>query len=298
MSRHGSIAEQLKGILAYRERPELDEPIVPIKTNWSTSATGTADKEDLINLAQDRKRIVTPSVAEIIRQVEKNEVEVNHQGQVVAIGSLRFSDGTQTEQAHRRTVDGKLERYMARMPTGAMLNTRDTSDVALGSGAVDHGGSNSFFQEVFKTQPHKYRKSGKRRKGRNFSSAEARAMLDEAITNTPIMPPIKYYPDGLPYGTARVGDNFLGMKKTTKGNGGSIAWQDLSTLMSERESWAAVMTEIGEEKSALDTAMNAKKMSDIGASAGFFGKKAERRGKRSLIAANDNLMQAIKKAAA
>lgn len=300
MSRHGSIADQLKGILVYRERPNIEEPIIPISTNWSTAPSGTADKEDLINLSQDRKRIVTPSIAEIMKQVESNEVGVNAQGQIVAIGKLQFSDGTQTEQAYRRTIDGKLERYMARMPVGAMLNTRDAADVALGKGAINHGGSNTYFRKVFKTEQHEYVASGKRRKGKNYANDEAQAMLDEAIANTEVMPLVTKLPDGLPYGTARVADNFIGMKIAASGNSGSIAWQDLSTLMSERESWAAVMSVITQEdKDALDASGEAKTMADIGQSVGMTMEYARRKGgRRRLIAANDNLMDAIKKASA
>jgi len=296
LSRHASLADQLKGVLAYRNRPETEEPLQPMQTNWRTTAANDNAPEDLIELAQDRKRIVTPSIAEIMRQVEDGPVVTNDEGQIIAIGQLQFSDGTQTEKAYRRTIDGKLERYQARMPTGAMLNSRDTSDVALGSGATNHGGSNSFFRDVFKTEPHKYVTSGKKRKGRNFTNDEAQAILDEAIANTPVMPAVKRYPDGLPYGTARVADNFIGMKKTTKAGGGTIAWQDLSTLMSERELWASVMAELETaDVEVLNTATNANTMTDIGVSMGYGGKRAERRGKRALLAANDNLMQAIRR---
>lgn len=315
MSRHGSLADQLKGVLAYRSRPETEEPIQPVQTNWRTLAANDNDPEEISDLSQDRKRIITPSIAEIMRQVDDGPVVRNEgiattlggvinkrltAGQTVAIGRLAFSDGTQTEPAYRNTLDGKLERYAARMPTGAMLNSRDTSDVALGSGTTDHGGSNSFFQSVFRTEPHQYVTSGKRRKGQNFTNDEAQAMLDAAIANTIEMPTVTKCPDGLPYGTARVADNFIGMKKTTKGNGGSIAWQDLSTLMSERESWAAVMAELDQEdKGVLDFTMRAKTLTEVGQSAGMSHEYARRKGgKRRLMAANDNLMAAIRKAAA
>lgn len=299
MSRHASLADQLKGVLAYRNRPETEEPLQPMQTNWRTVAANDNDPEDLIELAQDRKRIVTPSIAEIMRQVEDGPVVTNDEGQIIAIGRLQFSDGTQTEQAYRRTIDGKLERYQARMPTGAMLNSRDTADVALGSGAIDHGGSNSFFQDVFKTEPHQYVTSSKRRKGENFTNEEAQAILDEAIANTIIMPEVTKYPDGLPYGTARVADNFIGMKKATKAGGGTIAWQDLSTLMSERESWASVMADLpSADKEVLDFTMQAKTFTEVGQSSGMTHEYARRKGgKRRLMAANDNLMAAIRKAA-
>lgn len=297
MSRHASLADQLRdGLLKYRNRPETEQPIEPLQTNWRTTAANDNDPEDVADLSQDRKRIVTPSIAEIMRQVEDGPVVTNGEGQIIAIGRLQFSDGTQTEQAYRRTIDGKLERYQARMPTGAMLNSRDTADVALGSGAIDHGGSNSFFQDVFKTTPHQYVTSGKRRKGENFTNEEAQAMLDVAIANTPVMPEVTKCPDGLPYGTARVADNFIGMKKATKAGGGTIAWQDLSTLMSERESWANVMASLPtEDKEVLDFTVQAKTTYEVGASLGFEGRTAWRRGKRAMIAANDNLMSAIDK---
>lgn len=301
MPRHGSIADQLRGgLLKYRSRPETEAPIEPVQTNWRVMAANDNAPEEIADLSQDRKRIVTPSIAEIMRQVEDGPVATNDAGQTVAIGKLQFSDGTQTEKAYRLTIDGKLERYMARMPTGAMLNMRDTSDVALGSGAVDHGGSNSFFREVFNTEPHVYVTSGKRRKGQNFTNDEAQAMLDEAVANTAEMPPVTKCPDGLPYGTARVADNFIGMKKSTKANGGSIAWQDLSTLMSERESWAAVVGELTpQDKEVLDFTEAARSLADVGQSVGMSAEYARRKGgKRRLLAANDNLMTAIRKAAA
>jgi hypothetical protein len=50
-----------------------------------------------------------------------------------------------------------------------------------------------------------------------------------------------------------------------------------------------------EDRAVLDVAMEAKNMREIGITLGAWGKTAERKGKRALIAANDNIAAAIKK---
>lgn len=54
----------------------------------------------------------------------KNGLEVrNEAGQVIKIGRPRFSDGLQTEQGFKLTIDGKVVVAQIRMPTGAMLGS-------------------------------------------------------------------------------------------------------------------------------------------------------------------------------
>jgi len=106
MARHGSIAEQLAALRKFATTP--DHTPEPLQTNWTTVAANDNNPEDTEDLKHDRKRLVTPSVSEIMRNVATGDIEHNEAGQTVRIGRLRFSDGKQTEKAYRFTVDGKL----------------------------------------------------------------------------------------------------------------------------------------------------------------------------------------------
>lgn len=303
MPRHGSLADQLAALKSYRARPEIDEPIVPVATNWSTvHDANQACDEVVTDMRFERKRITTPSVAEIMRQCAPDEetgevdIERNKRGQIVRIGRMKFSDGDQYEKGYKLGIDGDVIEAKILMPTGAMLGMRDKSDVQSG-GTPPPIGSNSYFRDVFKTEAHAYRTRTKRRNGPSINHDDRKAILAKAYENTPVLPEVKKYPLGLPMGSSRVADSFLGMRKTTCAGGGGTGWEDMSTALIEREKWKAALASLSlKTRDVLDETAKAKNLIQIGALAGYKGKNAERRGKRELIAANDNLSYALKKA--
>lgn len=300
MARHGSIAEQLAPLLRYATTPDHDPE--PIQTNWATVAANDNNPEDVAEMAQDRKRLVTPSIAEIMRNVATGDVERNDKGQVIRIGRLRFSDGTQTERCIMSGIDGKPITGDITMPAGAMLGARDNVEAALG----DSGKSKSYVDlsnwwhqmTLGISLPHRFIPAGKmRRTDRAVSREDAAEDLAKAIANTPIMPEVKRYPDGLPCGMKQVADAFVGMRKGRKGETGSMAWQDFATLKSARSAWRDVVQSLDpENKATLDAALTAKNMAELGGCAPK--RTAIRRGKARLIAANNDLMHAIESFAA
>lgn len=300
MARHGSLAEQLAAVRRFATEP--DHQPEPLQTNWSVVPANDNNPDEIEDLKHDRKRLVTPSVAEIMKNVATGEVERNEAGQVVRIGRLRFSDGTQTEKAYRLTIDGGVEEYAARMPAGAMLGSRDKVDVALGGddNPQEVTDSNQYFADMLDTKKARYL-TGKKHKGPRvrMTADEGRAELAKAYANTD-MSKVTFTrcPDGLPCGSARIADSFLGMQKTTCAGGGSMMWQDIVTAMADRKEWFDAVDELkDEDRATLEAARTARNMADIGLKAGHQGKQAERQGKRRLMAANDNLMAALRKAA-
>jgi hypothetical protein len=285
-----------KAMLAYRNRPE-GEP-EPVQTNWSTVAANDNNPEDVVDLRHERDLRMTPSVDEIMHSVAMNEVERNEAGQVVRIGKIRFSDGTQTEKADALGIDGDVITIDARMPVGAMLGTREKSERAAG-GAIAQSFtkmSNNYFADLLGTGAHRYLPRTVRRNGTNRTAEQSREDLAQAIANTATMPNVKRYPDALPCGQKNAADAFLGMRITPSGKGGSMAWDDLATKSEARRQWREVLRDLrDEDRAVLDVAMEAKNMREIGITLGAWGKTAERKGKRALIAANDNIAAAIKK---
>ncbi|MBO9194342.1 hypothetical protein J5277_09515 [Rhizobium sp. 16-449-1b] len=300
MARHGSLAEQLIGVRLFATTPDHEPE--PVQTNWSVVPANDNNPEDVEGMAAERRWRMKPSVEEIMRAVDSGEIERNGDGQVVRIGRIRFSDGSQTEQGFKLTIDGKVVAAQIRMPAGAMLGTKDAAENQLGAEEDSQAAaaSNRYFADLLKTLPHRYRSGGKRRRGRNYSRDEAAAMLAEAYANTNMaMVTFTRYPDGLPCGSPKMAQVFPGMVKTCTGESGSMAWQDIVIAKADRDVWAATVDSLSHsDRQVLDAAATAGNMKDIGTSMGFAGKTAERRGKRSLIAANDNLMRAIEAYAA
>ena len=300
MPRHGSLAEQLKALLEYRNRPETVEPV---KTNWTTVPANTnADPAEIADYGFERHLRITPSVEEIMRQVDANPPERNDTGQIVRIGKLRFSDGNQTERAYTHGADGKLIQYDAPMPVGAMLGTRDKAETQLGGRGYSNEDllrSNDHFAELLGTIAPRYVKGTKRRNGKSYTADESRAMLAEAYANTPTLPPVKRYAPGLPCASQRIADCFVGMQKGKKGESGAIAWEDIAMSKVNKEIWDAALAYMtkGDTKT-LDAAMSARNTYSIGSDHGYSGRSAWRNGKRALLAATDNLREALKLSAA
>lgn len=296
MARHTSIAEQLKGFMAYRTRPETKEPIVPVKSNWTViPANDNVAPEEIVDFGFERKLLITPSVKEIMLNVDGGDVERNDNGQEVRIGRLSFSDGTQTERAYTHGPEGKLVQYDARMPTGAMLGCREKADSQLGGRGDSQSyteQSNLYFAQMLGAIEPRYIKGGKRKNGKSCTADEARGILVEAYANTPVMPKVKKFKKGLPCASPRVADSFLGMQKGKKGESGTIMWQDIAGHIVQREIWEAAMAYVSDnDVETLDAALEAKTFADIGGTGSK--RAAERRGKRRLLAANDNICNAM-----
>lgn len=291
--RHGSLAEQLAGIRLYVTTPDHEPD--PLQTNFAVVPANDNNPEDIEGMKVERRWRMKPSVEEIMRQVTSHPEEKNEQGQTIRIGSLRFSDGTQTEQAFKLTIDGKVVAFQARMPAGALLGTKDAAESQLG-GEEDSQhvtASNKYFAEMLDTLPHRYRAGGKRKRGANTSHEDAKRELAEAYANTD-MSKVTFtrYPDGLPCGSAKVADSFLGMQKGKKGESGSVMWQDIVSAKADRDIWAATVASLSEsDRAVLDAASTARSFEELGGNAPK--RSAIRRGKKALMAANDNIMAAI-----
>lgn len=299
MTQRASLSEQLAALMAYRNRPE--GPHEPLGSNWATTPANSND-EDVSAFSQERDIRMTPSVAEIMRQVETGDVEKNAKGQIIRIGKLRFSDGTQTEKDFKRGADRSVIEYDRVMPVGAMLGCREKAETALGgrgySGAYLRR-SNEYFAETLEADIPARIKRGKRKNGPGFSRDEVQAMLDEAISNTPNMPPVKRYPTGLPAVAERVAENFNGMQ-TAVGGGSEVPapWQDMVAAIVQREIWDSAMAEMkSEDVATLDVAMDAGTYAEVGIAAGQSPSYADKKsgGRKRLQAANDNLSAALRK---
>ncbi|WP_271025301.1 hypothetical protein [Rhizobium sp. RCAM05973] len=316
MTRHASLAEQLTALKTYATTPDHEPE--QLQTNWTLVAANDNNPEDTEGMTVERRWRMKPSIEEIVRQVEEGDVErngattemttyngVEHKthsvhGPIVRIGRLRFSDGTQTERGHKLTIDGKVVATQIRMPVGAMLGTKDAAESQLGAEEDSQHvtASNRYFADLMKTLPHRYRPGGKRRPGRNYTRAEAIEMLAEAKANTDMSKvTITKYPDGLPCGSQKMADVFPGMVKTQQGESGSLAWQDIVIAKADRDVWASSIAALSDtDKTTLDSAVGASSFADLGGDAPR--RTAFRKGRRALIAANDNLMEAIKAYAA
>ncbi|WP_128755610.1 hypothetical protein [Metarhizobium album] len=308
MARHGSLADQLTALREFVSRPE--ETSAPDQTSWSVVAANDNNPEDFSDVHVERRISLRPSTEEMMRQsksrfergpeVYSEVLRRNVPGPIIRIGNLRFSDGGQTERCMMAGIDGEPVAGSIRMPIGSMLGTKEQQERPLGGTGASPGESNAWFCDAFDVCHHEYVPGGKRRSGRSFSRDEAAAMLAEAIANTPVMPEVYQCEDGIAAGTARYADNFIGMKKAPKGSGGSIAWQDLSDKIAEREKWEEIERSLSDEDlTVLNAAANAKSYAEIGLAVRQSPEYARRKGgRRALIAANDNLMAAISAATA
>lgn len=317
MTRHGSLVDQLSAFMAYQQRPagatpdEPDEPITPIHTNWSITPANDNNPEDVAGMRIERRWRMKPSIADMVKRLEDvvfddrgnpvSGVFERRNGTIVRLGGLNFSDGTQTEQAHKLTIDGKVVPFQARMPAGALLGCKDAAETQLGSdeNPSEVTESNHYFADVLKVPVPRYKPGSKRKRGKSYTVVESRIILADAKANTTVMPEVVECPDGLACGTMKIADMFVGMKKGRCAESGSLLWQDITTRLVDREIWAETVANLPKETiDVLEVAATARNMQAVGSSIGFHGKTAERRGKRALIAANDNLMDALRRATA
>ncbi|SKA31077.1 hypothetical protein [Consotaella salsifontis] len=302
------MADALAPLLAWMQRPdgiaegiEVDPVDIPVvSTNWRTTPQpAEMSPEDVDGMRTERRWAMRPTVGEIMAEVAEGKTDRNADGQIVAIGRLRFSDGSQTERGYRYSADGKITACSIRMPTGSMLGVRDIEERALGgegSDGSDIDRSNRYFAEVFGAA-FRFLPGGRICRGRSYTAAESRAMLADAIANTPVMPEVRRYPAGLPCGSRNVAENFIGMRKEVGGGGGSVGWEDIFMAHINRSEWAATVANLSDEsRQTLDATEKAKGIADL--APGRRGGNAYAAGRKRLQAANDNLMAAMKKVAA
>lgn len=285
-------------MLAYINRPEGE--VEPGQTNWSIVPANDNDPEEVADFSFERALLITPSVQEIMRHASEKPLK-NEQGKTVRIGGLRFSDGTQTEKAYALGPDGDVIKVDAVMPAGAMLGCREQAQQQTGGKGYSQAQleqSNLYFAAMLKTIEPRYVKRGKRRNGRSRTAEESRADLEAAWANTNTPPRVTKLAPGLPCGSPRVAESFVGMQKGKMAPSGAMMWQDMCSSIVSREIWDEALAALGSgDKSTLDAATTAKTLQQIGEAHGFRGKRAERMGRTILRAANDNLASALKKSA-
>lgn len=293
-----TLADQLSALIAKRNRP--DHPPEPIVSNFVTDPVIVAiEPEVRATMFTEQNLRVTPSVEQIRREMH-GPVDRNKDGQVIAIGRLKFSDGTQTEKAFTIGPDGDVVQYDRRMPTGAMLGTEERLTDSSGGGNAPAKVlvSNIALAEAMGVIHKPYVPGGRKRRGKSYKASESQAMLSEAIANTAVMPTVTICPPGLANGTQQASDCFIGMKIGSTGKGGLIQWVDLYTAGREHDDWVAAEQAIEpKDRAALDAAMTARTFADIGVAVGQSENYAKYRGggKRALVAANDNFLAAMSK---
>jgi hypothetical protein len=235
-----------------------------------------------------------------VRDVDGDKVETEH-AVVTSIGSLRFSDGTQTEKALVRGEAGKIVEQRVNLPVGAILGTRERLRKEKGSTRV-WGATNKVWSKMLdgKPQASKIGKKKPVKKGKARTVDELREMLAAATANTiekyGELPPVTKCPPGFPREPKRAADMFLAGKKSQCAGGGAMAWQDMYYGLLGAREWRRAMAELlPTDVKVLDAAMTAKNYGDIGAVVGHTGEYGRKAGKRMLRAANDNLAEALKK---
>ncbi|MBY3255565.1 hypothetical protein HFO09_07650 [Rhizobium laguerreae] len=213
---------------------------------------------------------------------------------ITRIGKLRFSDGSQTEKGQKLSIDGKVVDVDLKMPVGAMLGCREKSSRDKGA-EVDTTGSNSHYRWIVKghvAQPPKLHPTRDERV--DVSKDEARQILADAYANTSVMPVIKRYPDGFPYGPSNLRQLFIGGRKGKKGESGSQAWQDIYTEKANRDTFQRGLDAMQDAHvRVLTEAMSAKSLGVLGEARGYRGRHAVDAGRRLLVAANDNFEKAM-----
>lgn len=304
MTRHNSLAGAMSVLMAYRTRPEGE--LVPVQTNWTTVvANDNANPEEITDFRTERRIRILPTVEEIMRQVATADIERNDVGQIVRIGKLRFSDGTQVEAGHKYGPGGELAATKVRMPSGAMLGSTENEARTLGGdeNPIEVTASNNYFADAFGVAMRRRIAGGKRSRRTQQTHAEAKEALAAAYANTPNLPPVTACPPGLPSAGSKVADSFLGMKKAAKGDSGSAGWQDACTALVDREIWARAIDELSErDRVALNMVAHgrARTYEEVGVAVGQTATYANKRsgGRRALQRANDNLQKNLHSAAA
>ncbi|MEJ8308798.1 hypothetical protein [Agrobacterium larrymoorei] len=212
---------------------------------------------------------------------------------IVRLGSLRFSDGSQKEKG-QKLVFGEAVDAEIRMPVGAMLGCIEKSARDKGS-EIDETGSNAHYRWMVKGKSAKQPKKKDRSKKRVvMSKMEARAMLAEAIKNTPVMPEVKKAPDGFPYGPTALRQLFIAGRKGKNGEKGSQAWEDIAVESENKKQFEiALESLLDSDVGILADAVDAKSLAQLGEARGYKGRHAVDAGRSLLRAANDNFERAL-----
>lgn len=305
------LAEQLTAFLSHVANPSHKPE--PVTSSFSMTPANdnhvVAKTEQLFN---EKLLKVTPSVEQIQRAIkedwvwadpefsdtEKNEDKTPKQlastGPLKSIGPLHFSDGKKTEKAYMRGPDGDTIQYDRTMPRGAMLGTTESLVEDAGGSSASITIGNATFCERFGLENHEYVPGRRRRKGKSYTSDESRELIAKAIANTPVMPPVTICPKGMAAGTAQYSDQFIGMKIGSTGKGGAPSWVDIFMAGEEQKAERQAHAEMTEEdKAVFAAALEAQTLADISPGGSDF--RARERGKRLLVAANDNYAAILKK---
>jgi hypothetical protein len=289
------------------------------------------DKQNVIKFNPDMNLEITPSISRIMREMRGdwvwadpefeidpktgNKKQLASSGHLKSIGELHFSNGEQKEKAFCYGPGGDVIEYNRTVERGGMLRTTEETGAAKGSaeqssrveisnqnlttvllGRDDKG-------ELVTPAPavRKYIPSGTMRKGTSLTADQSRAMIADAIANTKVMPSVTYLPKGLPMGTAKASNCFIGMKPKPSGKGGaSIRWVDFFMAGQDRKEWLAVIGELDETThKVIETALEAGSYAEVGVAMGQSKSYARTKGGKMLLkAANDNLAEIIRKSAA
>lgn len=210
---------------------------------------------------------------------------------IVRAGKLRIGNG-------KTVADG------ARVEEGTILHQEDRFGELLGPepDPTEKVRSASYWASLFKVdrktvietdedgnEKPRFIKVGKMRRKVLFTAEDHAALLAGPL------PEVIRYPDGLPCGAPTISDNFVGgWMSNPKGKQPLERWEDISDEIArqqEFERWAAALPP--EERKALNLAATAANFKEVGEALGKDGKTAERYGKKTLVAANDNLKKII-----
>lgn len=319
-ARHSGMAEGLSAYLAMISRPyAADDPDAAIDTNWRTApANDNRVPEDGFGVERDVEVIPWgeirsgAAIEKDLKGVEFREIAgvlepvsgdiewtrtEEHGLRVTRLGKLRFSDGSQKESCMIRNDVGKISSGTRVVPAGGMLGTREKSKRDKGgeTDPAETAASNKYFRDLLKAKPAKPPKLKPRKVERvEMSKAEARAVLAEAYANSPDVP-VQKCPDGFPASPSNIRDLFIGMKKGRCGDNGSTAWSGISTAMEDRQMWARTLDALATEYfETLTEAASANSLRELGERRGYSGKAAIDAGRRLLVAANDNLTEAMR----
>ncbi len=297
----------LSALLAMRSRPMgvaegvPTEPEPIIQTNWRIApANDNTPPED--GFGADRSTEIVPSIEKIMEAAKYkpeqgfyiDERDKRHKI-TIAIGNLKFSDGSAVEQCFIRAPDGSIVEGTALLPIGALTQSREKSTRDKG-GDEEATGSNAHYRWMVKGRIAKPPKMKPKKQERlAISKEQAREMLAEAYANTPVLPDVKSFDDGFPASPTNLRQLFMAGRKGKKGESGSQAWQDIFTEKENREQFARGLDAMQEEHfHVLTEAMSATSLRQLGEARGFKGRHAIDAGRRLLVAANDNFVEAMK----
>ena|GEM_PF-4209278 len=329
----GAMADALPVVLAYRNTP--DHIPEPVTSNWSIDPSSAIAEpahndetgDERVNPSpEDRRMEIHPSIARIMREVRTGAV-VRAQprpvrrnlrqpalGPIVAIGNLKFSDGTARQMVTRKTDRG-IETKAESAPAGTMLGCKEAAKGRHGGdGSAVASLSNTrttalfFGKDEVTKRPINWRPFiprnpdilPKAKDRKDLTPAQSRALIEEAVRNTKVIPAVKKCPPGVATGCARFSDQFVGLVSGSTGKGGAPNWVDHYSALRDHEDFVAAVSSISsQDKQVLDAALTARNFAEVGHAVGQ-GKEYARRqgGRRALIAANDNFVAAQKELAA